>query len=154
MVSQYQSRITSCLSEEEETPPLGNFKEVLRNHQWIIEQRKYCDLQVLRSQVQVDKIVEAEDGKHKVVLSGYDCLGKVQIKGVLSVSRECMEMKFVKEYDDYCEYVSSQLWQQWIYEGVSGVHFEWQGTWSTIDTEDSPDNSGLWCMRRKHVPLY
>ena len=44
-------------------------------------------------------------------MTGYDSLGKAEIKGVLSVFRDCMEMKFMKEYDDYCEYVSSELWQ-------------------------------------------
>ena len=52
--------------------------------------------------MRVVKVVPADEGKHKVVMTGYDTLGKVDIKGVLGVSRDEMEMKFVKEYDDYC----------------------------------------------------
>ena len=98
-------------------------------------------------------MVEADEGKHKVHMTGYDSLGKAEIKGVLSVAREGMEMKLVKEYDDYCEYVSSELWLEWMYEGASGVQFEWEGTWGAIDLEDNPDYSGVWTMRRKYLPL-
>ena len=40
-----------------------------------------------------------------------------------------------------------------MYEGTSGVQFEWEGTWGAIDLEDDPDYSGVWTMRRKYLPL-
>ena len=109
MVSEYHSKIVSTIADIEESP-LHNFAKVLRNNLWIIEQRAYSSLEVLRAEVRVLRVVPAEDGKYKLLMTGYDALGKVDIKAVLGVSRDEMEMKFVKEYDDYCEYVSSQLW--------------------------------------------
>ena len=42
------------------------------------------------------------DGKCKIKMTGYDALGKSELKGVLTVSVEKMEIMFVKEFDDYC----------------------------------------------------
>jgi hypothetical protein len=41
------------------------------------------------------------------MLTGYDVLGKSEIKGLLTVVGEKMEIKLMKEYDDYCEFVNS-----------------------------------------------
>jgi hypothetical protein len=45
-------------------------------------------------------------------MNGYDSLGNSELKGVLTVATDQVELKMVKEYDDYCEFVSSELWKE------------------------------------------
>ena len=54
-------------------------------------------------------------------MTGYDRLGKSEINGVLSVGHNAMEVKLIKEYDDYCEYVRSEVWEEIVFEGTCGV---------------------------------
>lgn len=53
-------------------------------------------------------------------MDGYDRLGKSQLKGVLTVGADQVELKMIKEYDDYCEFVSSELWTEVEFEGRAG----------------------------------
>lgn len=78
-------------------------------------------------------MISTGDATYKILVTGYDVLGKSEIKGFLTVVGEKMEIKLLKEYDDYCEFVNSEMWTEVEYHGKSSFAMEWEGTWWAVD---------------------
>ncbi len=91
----------------------------------------------------------ADETKYRILMKGIDVLGASDLKGVLTMTKEGMEIKLMKEYDDYLDFVSNEKWREIIYEGASGMDFEWSGVWYTAGEEKDPNWSGVWTFRRK-----